>query len=74
MEIPVTAGEMEYPPVDAITESWFSNDAIGDNERHNPGEVHHISDDSGNLVHHMDNYELIHWCIIYIKLCYQWTL
>ena len=38
----------------AVTESWFSDDAIGDNERHNPGEVHHIVNESGNMAKHHD--------------------
>ena len=36
MDIPVTAGEVDEPPMAAVTESWFRDDAIGDNEKHNP--------------------------------------
>ena len=49
MDVPVTAGEVDEPPMPAVTESWFTDDAIGDNERHNPGEVHHIINESGSM-------------------------
>ena len=62
MDVPVMVGDVEDPPKDVVTQSWFSDDAIGDNEIHNPGEVHHISDESGNVAHHMDN------CKLYCKL------
>ena len=59
MDVPVTVGEVDEPPVAAVTESWFSDDAIGDNERHNPGEVHHIINESGNMAKHHDNCKVL---------------